>query len=70
MKTKEQKRRIETDTDLFITNEIGKIFAAYAEIVYQIRCLLFHGSLAPIKENERVIRALYLTLSIVMEAVR
>ena len=59
---------IALDDDLKVENNPERLFAAYIEIVYQIRCALFHGDLAPTpKENKKVIQHLYLTLSMVME---
>ena len=56
------------DDDLKVENNPERLFAAYIEIVYQIRCALFHGDLAPTpEENKKVIQHLYLTLSMVME---
>ena len=68
-RTKFQHNKIQIDDDLWFENDIERLFAAYIEIVYQIRCTLFHGNLAPKKENERVIRELYLTLLLIMEKV-
>ena len=62
--------RIELNDDLWIEDDPERLFAAYMEIVYQIRCSLFHEDLARNPEdsaNKRVIRQLYLTLSMVME---
>ena len=59
---------IPLDDDLKVENNPERLFAAYIEIVYQIRCALFHGDLAPTpEENKKVIQHLYLTLSMVME---
>ena len=59
---------IALDDDLKVENNPERLFAAYIEIVYQIRCALFHGDLAPTpEENKKVIQHLYLTLSMVME---
>ena len=59
---------IALDDDLKVENNPERLFAAYIEIVYQIRCALFHGDLAPTpEENKMVIQHLYLTLSMVME---
>ena len=69
LKTKYQKEKIKIDDSLWVENDTDRVFAAYIEIVYQIRCTLFHGDLAPKPENERVIRQLYLTLSMIMEHV-
>ena len=67
LKTKYQKGKIKIDDNFWVEDDIDRVFAAYIEIVYQIRCTLFHGNLAPKPENERVIRQLYLTLSMIME---
>ena len=67
LKTKYGRGKIKIDDNLWVENEIERLFAAYMEIVYQVRCALLHGDLAPKTENERVIRQLYLTLSMVME---
>ena len=59
---------IALDDDLKVENNPERLFAAYIEIIYQIRCALFHGDLAPThEENKNVIQQLYLTLSMVME---
>lgn len=59
---------IALDDDLKVENNPERLFAAYIEIVYQVRCALFHGDLAPTPaENKKVIQHLYLTLSMVME---
>ncbi len=59
---------IKLDDDLTVENNPERLFAAYIEIVYQVRCALFHGDLAPTpEENKKVIQQLYLTLSMVME---
>ena len=65
----EVRQNLELDSGLWVENNPERLFAAYVEIVYQVRCALFHGELAPTLENERVIRHLYLTLSEVMETV-
>ncbi len=59
---------INLDDDLKVENNPERLFSAYIEIVYQVRCALFHGDLAPTrKKNKQVIQQLYLTLSMVME---
>ena len=67
LKTEKQRQKVKIGDNLWVENNINRVFAAYMEIVYQIRCALFHGNLAPKLENERVIRHLYLTLSMIME---
>lgn len=53
--------------DFCIDNNISNAFKAYIENLYQVRCHLFHSSLEPADENERVIRFLYLTLYMIMK---
>ena len=58
---------IKLDDDVWVEGNTGRLFKAYIEIVYQVRCNLFHGDLVPDIENHRVIRLLYLMLFMVME---
>ena len=58
---------IKLDNDVWIEGNTERLFKAYIEIVYQVRCNLFHGDLVPDAENHRVIRLLYLTLFMTME---
>ena len=65
---KVMQKTIALDDDLKVENNPERLFAAYIEIVYQIRCALFNGDLAPTpEESKKVIQHLYLTLSMVME---
>ena len=66
----DETNKIELNDDLSVENDPERLFAAYMEIVYQIRRSLFHGDLVTTIEdivNKRVVRQLYLTLSMVME---
>ena len=68
--TPDEMNRIELNDDLSVENDPERLFAAYMEIVYQIRCTLIHGDLnTDITDivNKRVVRQLYLTLSMVIE---
>ncbi|MCG9127905.1 hypothetical protein JT359_09940 [Candidatus Poribacteria bacterium] len=61
---------IELNDHLSVENDPERIFKAYIEIVYQIRNILIHGdSDKNIKDitHIRVVRQLYITLSMVME---
>ena len=58
---------IELDDDVRVEGNTERLFKAYIEIVYQVRCNLFHGDLVPDAENHRVIRLLYLMLFMIME---
>lgn len=69
LKTKGQHSKIEIEEGLWVEDDNNCLFAAYIEILYQVRCALFHGNLPPKPDNERVIRTLYLTLSMIMEKV-
>ncbi len=69
LKEKGQRNKIKIDDNLWIDDNNERLFSAYIEIIYQIRCALFHGQLAPVKENERVFKQIYLTLSMIMDAV-
>lgn len=67
VKTKGQRSKIKIVDGVWFEDDDERLFGAYMEIVYQIRCALFHGDLAPDRENERIIKQLYLTLSMIME---
>ena len=69
LKKERQHNKIEIDTNIWVVDDNNLLFAAYIETLYQVRCALFHGDLPPKQENERVIKALYLTLSMVMAKV-
>ena len=58
---------IELDDDVYVEGDTERLFKAYIEIVYQVRCNLFHGDLVPDPENHRVIRLLYSMLWMIME---
>jgi hypothetical protein len=47
---------------LVLTNDHQIIFAGLIEILYQVRCTLVHGDLAPSKENHEVVKYCYLVL--------
>ena len=69
VRTKDQRGKIEIVEGVWFENDPQRLFAAYVEIVYQIRCALFHGDIPPDPDYERVIKQLYLTLSMIMEHV-
>ena len=62
-----EQKPIKLDDDVWIEGDTERLFKAYIEIVYQIRCNLFHGDLVPDSENHRVIRLLYSMLWMIME---
>jgi len=69
LKKESQKNKVQVDDKLWVVDDYDKLFAAYIEIAYQVRCSLFHGNLPPNEKNERVIKQLYLTLSMIMETI-
>ena len=69
VKTKYQQGKIKINDGFWLEDDTQRLFGAYMEIVYQIRCALFHGDIVPNPDNERVIKQLYLTLSMIMEHV-
>ena len=69
LKRENQQDKIEIGENLWVDDNTQRLFAAYIEILYQIRCELFHGRLEPSRDHERVMRQLYLTLSMIMEHV-
>lgn len=69
LKRKSSKGKLQINTNTYVDDNPVRLFAAYMEIVYQVRCALFHGRLAPVRVNENVIKHIYLTLSTVMEKV-
>ncbi len=67
LKREGQRDKIEIAPNFWIDNDNNRVFSAYIEILYQVRCLLFHGTLSLIPANERVIINFYLTLSMAMK---
>ena len=61
-RTRGQQNKIVLIKSVYITDEIPKVYRAYIEILYQVRCYFFHGELESNKGNERIIKYLYLTL--------
>ena len=69
LKEQQQRNKLKIDENLWFEDDIELLFSVYIEIVYQIRCSLFHGNLVPNDNNDRVIQQIYLTLSMVMEQI-
>lgn len=53
---------IELPNNVILIDNEEKLYKALLEIIYQVRCILFHGNLTPIEVNNRVIKYLYLIL--------
>lgn len=65
--TKNSKRdAIEFTNDIYFTNDVDKLYKAYLEIIYTVRCELFHGNLLPDEDTERLIKHVFLTFSTIM----
>ena len=69
LKKENEHHKIQIGVNLWVEDNTKRLFGAYIEILYQIRCELFHGRLEPRREHERVMKQLYLTLSMIMEHV-
>lgn len=67
VRRKRQHNIIEIDSNFRVENNNDRLFAAYIEIVYQVRCHVVHGTLPLNVKTERVVRYTYLTLSMVMK---
>lgn len=61
VKKKSQKNKIKLD-EIFIVDDKEQFFACLIEIIYQIRCYLFHGDLEPTPENYDVIKSSFFVL--------
>lgn len=67
VKRPKQKNKMKLD-EIFITDEKEKVFSCLMEIIYQLRCHLFHGNLDPSDENHEVIKYCYFVLMALMKA--
>ncbi|MCK4333398.1 hypothetical protein KAX06_01280 [candidate division WOR-3 bacterium] len=61
IRTKGQHDKIKLD-EIYITDDNEKIFPCLLEIIYQIRCYLFHGDIEPSSENHEVVKYCYFIL--------
>lgn len=57
-------------SEMAFIHDHHKIFAALIEIIYQVRCYLFHGDLKPNKEEHEIIRYCYEVLKTMMDNLR
>ena len=58
---------IKIGSNFWVKNNNDDLFAAYIEILYKVRCHVVHGDLELVEKNERVLKYLYLTLSMIMK---
>lgn len=61
IKQSNQRNKIQLGV-VYVTDDIETLFKGVIELEYQIRCLLFHGSLEPTEEYHQVVRYAYLVL--------
>lgn len=50
------------DANLVFSADSERVFAGLIELIYQVRCALVHGDLAPTPENHEVVKYCYLVL--------
>ena len=50
-----------------VVDDTEMLFKGTIEIIYQVRCLLFHGDLEPTEENHQVVRYAYLVMNSLMK---
>ncbi len=53
--------------EVVISDDTIMIFAALIEIIYQVRCMLFHGEFEPSDDNHEVVKYCYLILHDLMK---
>ena len=61
IKLRRQPDKIKLD-EIYIISDSQRFCPCLIEILYQIRCLLFHGNLEPSDENHEVVKYCYLIL--------
>jgi hypothetical protein len=59
---KSNQQGIILNSTLVLSAEKEKVFAGLIELIYQVRCALVHGELAPTNENHEVVKYCYLIL--------
>jgi len=57
-------------SEMAFIDDTSKIFASLIEIIYQVRCYLFHGDLKPGKDEHEIIKYCYEALKTLMEKLR
>lgn len=66
----EEEEKVPFFTDLgsvYVVNDIEIFYKGTLELIYQIRCLLFHGELEPTEENHQIVRYAYLVMNSIMK---
>ena len=54
---------------IHFVNDTEKIAKALIEIIYSLRCLLFHGELVPREEYNKIYESAYYILRVFLEAI-
>jgi hypothetical protein len=52
---------------IYVVNDTELLYKATLELIYQIRCLLFHGELEPTEENHQIVKYAYLVMNSIMK---
>lgn len=52
---------------IYVTNDTEIFYKGTLELIYQIRCLLFHGELEPTEENHQIVKYSYLVMNAIMK---
>ena len=66
LKLQNQKNKIKLGT-IYIIDDVDVLYKGTIELVYQVRCLLFHGELEPTDENHQVVKYCYLVVNSMMK---
>ncbi len=66
IKTSTQRNKIKLGSS-FVVNDKEVLHKGTIELIYQVRCLLFHGNLEPTDENHQIIKYAYLVINSIMK---
>lgn len=66
IRTARQHNKITLGT-ISVTDEVPTLYKGTIELIYQVRCLLFHGELEPTEENHQIVRYAYLVTNSMMK---
>jgi len=66
LKSQSQKNKVQLGTS-YVTDDVAVLYKGTIELIYQVRCLLFHGELEPTDENHQVVKYCYLVVNSMMK---
>ena len=66
-KAENQRNKIQLGST-YVTDDVELLYKATIELIYQVRCLLFHGNLEPTEENHQIIKYAYLLINSIMKS--